>query len=643
MCGITGFFNFNKIPLDDPLRILSEMNDKIYHRGPDAGDTWFDLDDGIFLGHRRLSVLELSEAGSQPMSSRSGRYKIVFNGEIYNHKKLRGLIKHKKWRGNSDTETLLEVIEFYGLQKALKKLKGMFAFALWDKKLKKITLCRDRMGEKPLYYYYNEQLLIFSSELKGIKSNPYFSAKISKGSISLMMQYCYVPGPKTIYRNTYKLQPGSFIEISQKIKRLDTVQYWSPKKTIKDKLNTFEGSLEDSAFTLDKILTNSIESQMISDVPLGSFLSGGVDSSLVTAIMQSLSNSPIKTFSIGFHEKEFNEADRAKEIANYLGTSHTELYISQKDAIDIIPQISNIYCEPFSDCSQLPTYILSKMTKDNVTVALSGDGGDELFGGYNRYGLAPDIWKYIGSFPQYSRKLFSKLIQTLSPSAYNNIFEPIQSFLPERIAQANAGDKIHKIASILDSDSKYDLYQRILRMWQLNTKIIKGDLNDIIGGPASEKMIGDNFIHYMMAVDMMNYLPDDILVKVDRAAMSVGLETRVPFLDVDVVEFAWSLPINHKVKNGKKKVILNDLLSKYLPKNLFNRPKMGFGLPISEWLRGDLKDWAESLLNEKKIKEEGNFSNIEVRKKWKEHLSGKRNWQYQLWNVLMFQQWFNDQ
>ncbi len=643
MCGITGFFNLSNLKIEDPISILHKMNSALRHRGPDDSGVWFNQESGVFLGHRRLSILDLSEAGSQPMVSSSGRYVMVFNGEIYNHLNLRKKLQSKNWVGHSDTETILSVLELYGIEETLKKLKGMFALALWDKKLQRLTLARDRIGEKPLYYFYNENFLIFGSELKAITLHPLFKKSISRSSISLMMQYCYIPSPKSIYKKTYKLEAGSYKHFDKGESIPQSKFYWDARNLVVKNLNSFSGDLEEATNQLEVLLTKAIKSQMLSDVPIGAFLSGGIDSSLIVSIMQSISKKQIKTFSIGFHEKIYNEADKAKEISDYLGTSHTELYLSQSDTINIIPEISSIYCEPFSDCSQIPTYILSKMTKENVTVSLSGDGGDELFGGYNRYTLAPAIWDYIRWLNPSLRDFISKLICTPSPDIYNKILGPLQKILPNRLAQTNIGDKIHKASIVLNAASKNDLYQKIARIWQLESLFLNDSTQNSLGGPALEKQITDSFIHDMMAIDMLNYLPDDILVKVDRAAMAVSLETRVPFLDKDVLEFAWSLPINYKVKSGNRKIILENLLSNYLPKKLYKRPKMGFGLPISYWLREELRDWAESLLDKKKLEEEGYFSSKKIREKWEEHLSGSRNWQYQLWNVLMFQQWLDNQ
>jgi len=657
MCGLTGFLWGSDLKIESASVQLESMTEAIRHRGPDDKGTWIDNEARVAIGHRRLSILDLSSAGHQPMASNSNRYVIAFNGEIYNHNELRNQLNKSNsnlidWSGHSDTETLLMCFEFWGVEQTLIRLVGMFAISLYDIKKKSLYLIRDRMGEKPLYYGWNNGIFLFGSELKSIKSFSSFLAEVDRNALALYLKYDYVPSPYSIYKGINKLPQGSYIEISM-VNRVwsqenlsDPVYYWSMGEIAKSEkdANKFNNSDKDTIQKLDNLLLKSIKQQMISDVPLGAFLSGGVDSSVVTALMQKQSIGKVKTFTIGFNERHFNEAQHAKAVACHLGTEHTELYVSPEDAMNVIPHLPQIYDEPFADSSQIPTFMVSKMTRQHVSVALSGDGGDEIFGGYNRYFMANRAWKRIEKAPLMLRKYFSKGITSVSPKTWNGIINGASVLLPESIKITHPGDKVYKLADMLNSMNIDDVYGGLVTHWKNPFEIVIGCTSQIDEiNESIETLDFNNPESKMMYLDSITYLPDDILTKVDRASMGVSLETRAPFLNHNVVEFAWQLPFDMKIRNNKGKWILRQVLDKYVPKKLIERPKMGFGVPIDSWLRGPLRDWAESLIGESRLREEGYFQPEPIRKIWDEHLSGHRNWQYHLWSILMFQAWLEDQ
>jgi len=647
MCGINGFLtsvNTNELDLN---KVLNDCTDKIIHRGPDSNGFWVDSTKGIYLGHRRLSIVDLSPTGAQPMSSNGGRYIICLNGEIYNHLELRNELSLCSttnstiiWKGSSDTETLINCFEVWGIEATLKKTTGMFAFSLWDSYTDELTIGRDRFGEKPLYYGWQESTFFFSSELKSIKSNSLFKSEIDRNALELYVKYAYVPAPYSIYKNIYKLSPGSFLTVSLNSKNSKPSVYWSSLDQMMDSYEKpYTGNKNQAVEQLNSTLTSAVKKQMMADVPLGAFLSGGIDSSVIVAIMQSLSNVPIKTYTIGFKEDDYNEAHYAKNVAEHIGTDHTELYVTEKDALNVIPQLPYFYDEPFADSSQIPTYLVSKLASESVTVSLSGDAADELFGGYNRYLFANNLWKKIAIFPIGLRQIVSKLLTSVTPQTYNSFYKFL-SFGASFNKKRNIGDKIHKAMGIITSSSNLELYDRIISSWYTPSSIVIGGEDVFALKEAVPSQINKfDPISKMMAMDLISYLPDDILCKVDRAAMATSLETRVPFLDHSVMQFAWSLPLDYKIFDNKTKWVLREVLYKYVPKKLIDRPKMGFGVPIDTWLRGDLRDWAEKLLNEDRLLQEGFFNPKLIRKKWEEHLSGKRNWQQQLWVILMFQSW----
>lgn len=635
MCGIAGYLG--EIPNSNNL--LFEMINAVNHRGPDNHGIWFDENAGIGFAHSRLSILDLSPAGNQPMHSVSNNLVMIFNGEIYNHNEIRSeleKISNRNWRGHSDTETLLAAIEEWGLDSALRKTKGMFALALWDKLNKKLSLARDRLGEKPLYYGWVNEQFVFASELKSIKKFPCFNNQIDRSSLALFLRFNSIPAPHSIYQDIYKLEPGQIIKFYADSKKTEKHDFWSIEKVYKEARKAKSSLTPSEAVNkLESVLSNAVSSQMQSDVALGAFLSGGIDSSTIVSLMQSHSDVNVNTFSIGFNSKDFDEAQHARMVAKHLGTNHFEKYVTDRDALDVIPHLSEIYDEPFADSSQIPTFLVSQFAKHEVTVALSGDAGDELFGGYNRYVFSDKIFSKIAKAPNLIRKLISQTIFSMSEDKWDII---LGGLLNKRYA--NIGHKLHKAANVLSAESIRNLHFQLISQihnpsdWLINANEYKTILNDGI-----ERFAELNFVEQMMAYDLITYLPTDILTKVDRAAMAVSLETRVPFLDLEVIEFSALLPMEFKIRNGVTKWALREILYKHVPKDLIERPKMGFAVPLAEWLRGPLKDWAESLLDEKRLHQEG-FFNVEfVRSKWAQHLSGNQNWHHQLWNVLMFQAW----
>ncbi len=645
MCGIAGLLSHKIVDLDYLVNIAGIMP----HRGPDDSGIWHDQDKGIGLAHRRLAVLDLSPAGHQPMHSASGRYVITFNGEIYNHNKLRAELEKNNlaptWCGHSDTETLLAAIEAWGIEPTLQCCIGMFAIALWDRFTQTLTLVRDRLGEKPLYFGWQGDNFLFGSELKALKTHPAFKADINRDALCLYLRHHYISAPYSIYQGIHKLLPGTWLQVSRTQREPHIQTYWSGIEISRQgKAQPFTGSPNDAVNALEVLLKDAIGQQMMADVPLGAFLSGGIDSSTVLSLMQAQSSQPIKTFSIGFYEELYNEAAHAKEVAKHLGTDHTELYVTPDECMQVIPRLPTLYDEPFSDSSQIPTFLVSQLARQHVTVSLSGDAGDELFAGYNRYQITADKWEKLSRIPRPIRQWAAKAITSVSPASWNRIASNLKSVIPAFKRWASIGEKLHKGAGVMTSHSETDLYLGMVSGWQHPTGVI-------IGGIKSPTFLNGNLldlshlntVERMMVLDLLTYLPDDILCKVDRAAMGVSLETRVPFLDHRVVEFAWRLPLEYKLREGQTKWALRQILYRYVPKELIERPKMGFGVPIDSWLRGSLRDWAENLLDESRLRQEGYFNPEPIRQKWKEHLSGERNWQYHLWDVLMFQAWLLEQ
>lgn len=666
MCGFTGFLDRSEsTPAEALTDIVHLMTERLHHRGPDDGGVWVDPRAGLALGHRRLAILDLTAAGHQPMVSRSGRYVVAFNGEIYNHLELRreidagiepvdhplfdrgeagpspGSPAPGTWRGHSDTETLLAVIEAFGVGEALKKFVGMFAFALWDRHDRLLYLARDRLGEKPLFYGWQGDCLLFGSELKAFKPHPSFRAEIDRDALALLLRFNCIPAPHTIYRGIRKLPPGTFVALGSHRQEQTPVSYWTVRDAaLRGQLQPFGGSEDDAVGELDRLLREAVAGQMVADVPLGAFLSGGIDSSTVVALMQAQASQPVKTFSIGFHEAEYNEAQHAHAVAAHLGTDHTELYVTPEDALAVIPRLPALYDEPFSDSSQIPTFLVSQLARQHVTVSLSGDGGDELFGGYNRYLWATALWRKLRFVPKNLRSSLASLITVLPPHHWNTLFRGIGFALPARLRYSAPGEKVHKLATLLGAQIPEQIYFDLVSHWKEPDRVVRESREPatVVNDPTQWPELRD-FEQRMMYLDTVSYLPDDILVKVDRAAMGVSLETRVPLLDHRVVEFAWRLPLSLKIRHNQGKWILRQVLYRYLPPALVDRPKMGFGVPVDVWLRGSLRDWAEALIDRKRLKEEGFFHPALVREKWDQHLSGRRNWSYHLWDILMFQAW----
>jgi asparagine synthase (glutamine-hydrolysing) len=587
------------------------------------------------------------------MHSSCGRYVLVFNGEIYNHLDLRAQLQKEGaaplWRGHSDTETLLAALSVWGIERALRLTIGMFAFALWDRQEKILTLARDRAGEKPLYYGWQKGNFLFGSELKALKAHPCFNADIDRGALALMLRHNCIPAPYSIYSGIQKLMPGHYLKIrikaDQNAETPAAKPYWRLNDVVAAGLaNPFDGSDKDATNALESTLLASVGSQMISDVPLGAFLSGGIDSSAIVALMQAQSGRPVSTFTIGYNNKDYDEAVHAKAVARHLGTSHTELYVSPEDALAVIPKLPEIYCEPFSDSSQIPTYLVSALASNHVKVALSGDAGDELFGGYNRYHMANSVWGRIRRLPISARRAVAGLLKSNSPAGWDIFLGTIGRFLPPRLRLKMPGEKAHKLAGVLLAEDGVSFYRGLISHWQRPEDVVLGAKEPpTLTSRGDDWPETDEFADWMMAMDAQTYLPDDILAKVDRAAMANSLETLVPFLYHRVIELAWRMPLSLKIRHGEGKWLLRQVLYQHVPKKLIDRPKMGFANPLHEWLRGPLRDWAEDLLDDRRLRQEGFFDPKPVRQLWEAHLSGKSNDQYALWDVLMFQAWLAEQ
>ncbi len=646
MCGFAGALE-RDTPADRWQEQLAAMGGRLIHRGPDDSGDWFDPEAGIGLAHRRLAVIDVSPEGHQPMACRSGRFIIAYNGEIYNYEELRADLgsENISWRGHSDTEVLLEAVEAWGLEETVRRTVGMFAFALWDRKNRELHLVRDRLGIKPLYYGWCGRSLLFGSELKALRAHPRFSNPIDRNSVAAFLRHNYIPTPWSIHEGIYKQRPGTILTFSgnrvENRESMKETEYWSLETvTGRGMADPFTGSAGEAVDELERVLRAAVGCRMVADVPLGAFLSGGIDSSAVVALMQAQSSTPVKTFTIGFEEQGYNEADHARAIARHLGTDHTELIVKPEQAREVIPLLPTMFDEPFADSSQIPTWLVSELARRSVTVSLSGDGGDELFAGYTRYGTFRDLHRMIGWCPEPLRQLSGKALSAIPA----RLLDGALGWLPLRFERYGSGgrpgDKLHKLAEMLKYPSPAHLYLDLLSHWKQPADLVPGSVErpNILWGGEPVPDFHDR-TSWMMYLDSLTYLPDDILTKVDRASMQVSLEARVPVLDHRVVEYAWRLPMSMKIRDGGLKWVLRQVLYRYVPRELIDRPKMGFGIPIDQWLRGPLRDWAEAYLDESRLRRDGWFDPAPIRRKWTEHLSGRRDWQYYLWDVLMFEAW----
>ena len=672
MCGFVGFYlNIEEDVPGKIEKIITNMTDKLEHRGPDDSGIWLDYKKTIALGHRRLSIVDISSSGHQPMVSANNRYVVALNGEIYNHVELRkeldSINPDSQWKGHSDTETFLAGIEAWGIEKTLNKAVGMFAIALWDNKNKTLNLIRDRFGEKPLYYGWinigSAKVFAFGSELKALRAYPGFQNNISRDALKQFFKYMYVPVPYSIFEGIYKLEPGCILTMQKPPRNepanllhpqegkdalyedLHITKWYKLKETISKNSKEQINDETEATERLERQLKETIKIQSLADVPLGAFLSGGVDSSAIVALMQDQASAPIKTFTIGFEESQFDESPFAKAVASYLKTDHYEMRVTSKDALSLIPKLPHLYDEPFADSSQIPTYFVSQAAKKEVTVSLSGDAGDELFGGYNRYLMAPELWKKINWMPFSTRKLLGSSLHKMPMGLWDKVGDLYNLVRSDSKGITHLGDKISKTALRLKNvDSLDELYKSLVCEWPNTDALVKDSSNssstliNLIDESLPEGGLEDSESR-MMYWDTISYLTDDILCKVDRAAMANSLETRVPFLDHRVVELAQRIPLKFKIKDNVGKSILRNILYKHVPKNLIERPKAGFGIPLAEWLRGPLRPWVEELINVERLDREGYLESSLVHQVWREHLSGKRDWSFRIWSVVIFQQW----
>ncbi len=641
MCGITGFYTKKANHSRSGSHMIGKaMSDMLHHRGPDCGDLWQDPDIPLLLGHRRLSILDLSPEGAQPMHSPCGRYILTYNGEIYNFLSLKKELENNgaNFRGRSDTEVLLAAITHWGLNRSLQKINGMFAFALWDRKTRELHFARDRLGKKPLYIGWAEKTLLFGSELKALHAHPDFKPQINQETLGLYMRYSCVPAPHCIYENVWSLPAG--FRLSLNLETLEAgsdleaqmAPYWHHLHALEEARDKGIGRKKSDAQMVEEfedLLTTCVEERMVSDVPLGAFLSGGLDSSAITALMQKLSPRPVQTFTIGFEEADFDEASYALQIAQHLGTHHHALTLKPDDALEIIPQLADIYDEPFADISAIPTALVSKFARRHVTVALSGDGGDEMLGGYNRHIAGPKIYNNMRLLPRPFRRAIAKIMNATPQERWDALAPNHPQF----------GSHMHKMASILPLRSQEEIYERLISQW---TEPLVDDayqcktfLNKDTWHPSQNL----SFAEKMMYWDVLSYLPNDILTKIDRASMAHSLEVRAPLLDKRIYDYTWSLPLNAKIRDGQGKWLLRQVLARHVPLELFERPKQGFSMPVGSWLRGELQDWAEDLLSKEKLQNHGLLDPAPIRKIWKDHKQGHGNHSGALWNVLMFQSW----
>jgi asparagine synthase (glutamine-hydrolysing) len=644
MCGLAGIVTSDDAGGASLRNIANRMVNTLQHRGPDDSGVWADEAAGVALAHRRLSILDLTPAGHQPMQAASGRYLIVFNGEIYNHHEIRRELVGEginTWRGHSDTETLLAAFDAWGVEAALKKTIGMFALAVWDRQTRELKLARDRFGEKPLYYGWVDRTFVFASELSAIRAHPGFHSDVDRGALTLLLRHGYVPTPYSIFQGISKLSPGTILTLDYRNHQTRIEPYWSLRAVAESGVGATRNISQEMAVEeLEALLKDAIAKQIVADVPLGAFLSGGVDSSLVVALMQAQTDRPVNTFTIGFFEDSHNEAQYAKAVAHHLGTTHTEYYVSPAEMLAVIPRLPDIYDEPFADSSQVPTFLVSQLARRHVTVSLTGDGADELFGGYGRYISIPSYWRRLNLVPAFLRSAVAQCVTAMLSNMPSHIPQFVAAFMPNRLRHANLGNKLDRRIRRFGATRPEEIYLDAHSFLHSPEKAVIGGmslptaLTDPECWPALPELV-----QRIMYLDQTTYLPDDLLVKMDRAAMHTSLETRAPCLDHRIAEFVWQLPDAMKFRGLQGKWLLRQVLYKYVPRNLVDRPKMGFSVPLHLWLRGPLREWAESMIDEKRLIHEGFFYAAPIRELWLEFLAGNDSVSYCLWNILMFQAW----
>lgn len=644
MCGIAGILDRDQNTSWERLNaVAGAMGQQLGHRGPDDAGVWADASAGIAFGHRRLAIIDLSPAAAQPMTSSCGRWVVAYNGELYGFQRVREALRRagRRFRGHSDTEVLVEALAEWGLRQALERCNGMFAFAAWDHRTRMLHLVRDRLGEKPLYYGMAGSHVVFGSELKAIRAHPQFAARVAPRAAAAFLRWSFVPGPHSIFEGVHKLPPGSVVSLAAHSRGpLPAPQpYWSARDAIESGIEEpLDGSDRELTDGLEGLLRDAVADRMLADVPLGAFLSGGVDSSLITALMQAQQQRPVRTFSVDVGDAELGEGRHAAAVARHLGTDHTEVRLTHNDALDVIPELPGIYDEPFADPSQIPTLLVARAARGHVTVGMSGDGGDELFGGYNRYTLGAAAWRRLRPWPAGMRATLGGLIAAVPPRAYDQVLAAGSKVVPGHLRLARAGDKLHKLAAMIGAADADQLYLRAVSQWADPSTVVGGQEAPV---PALQEWCGEDAVAMFMARDAMVVLPDNMLVKVDRATMAAGLEARVPLLDHRVFEFAWRLQPHMRVRGGRGKWILRQVLRRYVPDDLIDRPKTGFDPPIDHWLRGPLRGWADGLLNPESLARHGLLDPVPVQMAWRQHLAGRRNHDYRLWAVLMLSAWLD--